>query len=67
MAECEFSVLSRQCLSRRLPDIKAVRTEVNTWTTSRNQAESTIDWRFTTEDARIKLKQLYPCITHDKC
>jgi len=63
MAECEFSVLSRQCLSRRLPDIKTVRAEVTAWTTSRNQVESTIEWRFTTEDARIKLKQLYPCVT----
>ena len=63
MAECEFSVLSRQCLSRRLPDIKTVREEVDAWTTSRNQAGGTINWRFTTEDARIKLKQLYPIIT----
>lgn len=60
MAECEFSVLSRQCLSRRLPDIDTVRSEVNAWTVSRNQAKGTINWRFTTEDARIKLKQLYP-------
>lgn len=60
MAECEFSVLARQCLSRRLPDREAVRKEVNAWTTSRNQAGNTVDWRFTTEDARIKLKSLYP-------
>ncbi len=60
MAECEFSVLSRQCLSRRLPDIDTVRSEVNAWTVSRNQAGGTVNWRFTTEDARIKLKQLYP-------
>ena len=64
MAECEFSVLSRQCLSRRLPDIDTVRSEVNAWTMSRNQAGGTVNWRFTTEDARIKLKRLYP-ITAD--
>jgi transposase len=63
MAECEFSVLSRQCFSRRLPDINTVRKEVDAWTTSRNQAGGTINWRFTTEDARIKLKQLYPITT----
>lgn len=61
MAECEFSVLSRQCLNRRLPDINAVRREVTAWAASRNQAGNTVDWRFTTEDARIKLKTLYPC------
>ena len=61
MAECEFSVLSRQCLNRRLPDINAVRREVTAWTISRNQVGNTVDWRFTTEDARIKLKTLYPC------
>jgi len=60
MTECEFSVLSRQCLSRRLPDIGTVRSEVNVWAITRNQAGGTINWRFTTEDARIKLKQLYP-------
>ena len=60
MAECEFSVLSRQCLSRRLPDIDTVRSEVNAWTVSRNQAGETVNWHFTTEDARIKLKQIYP-------
>ena len=63
MAECEFSVLSRQCLSRRLADIDMVRSEVNAWSTARNQAGGTINWRFTAEDARIKLKQLYPIIT----
>ncbi len=67
IAECEFSVLSRQCLNRRLPDIKTVHDEVNAWTASRNQAKNTVDWRFTTEGARIKLKKLYPCITNDNC
>jgi hypothetical protein len=63
MAECEFSVLARQCLSRRLPDLETVRKEVNDWSLTRNQAEATVEWRFTTEDARIKLKQLYPAIS----
>ena len=65
-AECEFSVLSRQCLNRRLPDINAVRREVTAWTASRNQAGHTVDWRFTTEDARIKLKTLYPCMSKEQ-
>lgn len=63
MAECEFSILSRQCFDRRLPDMETVRNEVNAWTAARNQAAVTIDWRFTTEDARIKLKRLYPAIS----
>lgn len=63
MAECEFSVLSRQCLDRRLPDRETVRQEVEAWTAARNQAAVTVDWRFTTADARIKLKQLYPAIS----
>ena len=64
MAECEFSVLSRQCLNRRLPDRETVRREVEAWTTTRNQEAATVDWRFTTEDARIKLKQLYPVLSN---
>lgn len=64
MAECEFSVLARQCLSRRLPDLETVRDEVNEWSHARNQAATTVDWRFTTEDARIKLKRLYPAISY---
>lgn len=64
MAECEFSVLARQCLSRRLPDLETVRDEVNEWSHARNQAATTVDWRFTTEDARIKLKRLYPSISY---
>lgn len=63
MAECEFSVLARQCLSRRLPDIDTVKREVGAWCATRNQAGGTVNWRFTTADARIKLKQLYPTIS----
>lgn len=62
MAECEFSVLSRQCLSRRLPDRQIVTKEVTAWVDERNQLTKPADWRFTTEDARIKLKRLYPKI-----
>ena len=64
MAECEFSVLSRQCLNRRLPDIETVCREVKAWETSRNRDAAIVDWRFSTEDARIKLKQLYPAISN---
>jgi len=62
MAEIELSVLSRQCLDRRIPDDVTLETEVAAWEDARNQAGGTIDWRFTEEDARIKLKRLYPSI-----
>ncbi len=60
MAECEFSVLSRQCLARRLPDRNTVAKETAAWVDARNQMKKPVDWRFTTEDARIKLRRLYP-------
>ena len=60
MAECEFSVLSRQCLTRRLPDSVSVANEITAWAMSRNQNAASVDWRFSAEDARIKLKRLYP-------
>lgn len=63
MAECEFSVLSRQCLNRRIPDQATVKNEVDAWVTTRNRKAVTVDWRFTTDDARIKLKSLYPSIS----
>jgi hypothetical protein len=62
MAEIELSVLARQCLDRRLPDKAYVTAEVAAWEEARNKAGMTVNWRFTTEDARIKLKKLYPCI-----
>ncbi len=62
MAEIELSVLSRQCLDRRVPDFETLRTEVYAWQERRNAKDGKIDWRFTTEDARIKLKHLYPSI-----
>jgi hypothetical protein len=60
MAEIELSILQRQCLDRRLPDRATVEREVAAWVADRNTAGHRIDWRFTTEDARIKLKHLYP-------
>jgi hypothetical protein len=60
MAEIELSVLARQCLSRRIASIEQVRSQVLAWQLQRNLAQATINWRFTTEDARIKLKRLYP-------
>lgn len=62
MAEIEFSVLSRQCLSRRVPDRATLEAEVAAWQARRNAAAGPIDWRFTTADARIKLKRLYPSL-----
>lgn len=60
MAEIEFSILSRQCLDQRIPDQKTLKKEVRAWEKQRNQHPSPMKWRFTTEDARIKLKRLYP-------
>jgi len=60
MAECELSVLSRQCLGRRLATIEEVAREVAAWQQRREQANATIRWQFTTADARIKLRRLYP-------
>ena len=62
MAEIELSVLARQCLDRRIPDATTLETEVATWVAQRNAAGATIDWQFTTADARIKLKHLYPSV-----
>ncbi len=60
VAEIELSVLSRQCLDRRLPDQDTLAAEVAAWTAARNAAAVTVEWQFTTADARIKLKHLYP-------
>jgi hypothetical protein len=62
MAEIELSVLSRQCLDRRIPDAPMLVAEVAAWVAQRNAAGATIDWQFTTADARIKLKHLYPSV-----
>ena len=66
IAECELSVLERQCLARRMPDVESLKREVAAWELRRNQARVTIAWRFTTADARIKLKRLYPVLKKQK-
>ncbi|GBC94274.1 hypothetical protein HRbin16_00055 [bacterium HR16] len=62
VAEIELSVLVRQCLERRIGDIGALDREVQAWARLRNEACACVDWQFTTADARIKLKRLYPKI-----
>ena len=62
MAETELSVLTTQCLDRRIPDKPTLVEDVTAWMHERNVYERSIDWRFTTPDARIKLKRLYPAI-----
>lgn len=60
MVEIELSVLVRQCLKRRLPDMETLDHEVQAWQTERNRSGASVDWRFRTEDARTKLRSLYP-------
>ncbi len=62
MAEIEFSVLGRQCLNRYIPNTSILSQETGAWETDRNTCGATVDWRFTSDDARIKLKKLYPSI-----
>lgn len=62
MAEIELSILARQCLDQRIAAFETLESEVAASVEARNQEESWIDWRFTTEDARVKLKRLYPSI-----
>lgn len=62
IAEIELSILSRQCLDRRIPDVATLSAEVAAWENRRNAKGGTVDWRFKTADARIKLKRLYPSI-----
>ena len=62
LAESELAVLSRQCLDRRIPDAATLKTEGAAWQARRNTANAKANWRFTTADARIKLKTLYPVI-----
>ncbi len=62
MAEIELNVLSGQCLKRRIALIGVMRNEVKAWESSRNGMKAGVNWQFTTEDARIKLKRLYPTL-----
>lgn len=63
MAEIELGILSRQCLDRRIPDKETLEFEISAWEQQRNKVGSKIDWRFTTDDSRIKLKRLYPTLS----
>ena len=62
MAETELSILSRQYLDRRLPDGATLTAEVAAWERDRNAAQCRVDWQFTTAEARVKLKRLYPVL-----
>jgi hypothetical protein len=62
MAETELSVLAGQCLDRRISDVTKLVREVAAWERQRNEAEAVVDWQFTTANARVKLKRLYPSI-----
>jgi hypothetical protein len=62
MAEIELSVLSRQCLDRRIASAEEMKQEVQRWQDDRNEREIGVQWRFTTADARIKLRKLYPTL-----
>ena len=63
IAECELSALAAQCLGhRRIADIETLNAELKAWHIRRNHAQKGVDWQFTAEDARIKLKRLYPII-----
>ena len=62
MAEVEFGVLARQCLDRRIADQDCLTSEIAAWEARRNASKATVNWQFTTEDARIKLKKLYPSL-----
>ena len=60
VAEIELSVFKRQCLPERIPEIEEMRRMTKAWNIERNSRQTKVDWQFTTEDARIKLKRLYP-------
>jgi hypothetical protein len=62
MAEIELNVLIGQCLDRRISDIEIMRAEVKAWEVARNGMKAKVNWQFSTEDARIKLKRLYPTL-----
>jgi hypothetical protein len=62
MTECEFAVLTGQCLDRRIPHIEVLREAIADWQGSRNEHQTKIHWQFTTDVARTKLKRLYPAV-----
>jgi len=63
MAEIEINVMVGQCLSRRIDSIETVRSEVAAWQSRRDNLQAKVNWQFTTKDARVKLKRLYPTTT----
>lgn len=60
IAEIELSALTKQCLDRRIPNIETLKQETKAWERTRNQKQKAVDWQFKTDDARIRLKRLYP-------
>ena len=62
VAEIELSIMTRQCLSRRIDNIENLRAELKAWENERNNTAATINWQFRTTDARVKLSSLYPCL-----
>ncbi len=60
MVEIELSILCEQCLDDRIPDAEALRRQVEAWESTRNEQQATVNWRFSTSDARVKLERLYP-------
>ena len=62
IAEIELSALTMQCLDRRIPDIQTLHNETTAWAKRRNEQQKGVEWQFTTDDARIRLKRLYPVI-----
>lgn len=60
VAEIELSVLKRQCLAERIPELETMRRKVDAWNKARNTRQTKVNWQFTTADARVKLKRLYP-------
>ena len=59
MAEVEWNALGTECLDQRIPDEETFRQEITAWETNRNNRKTSVDWQFTTDDARIKLRRLY--------
>ncbi len=62
MAEIELSVLAKQCLADHVASVDTLKEDVQVWAGQRNNRKNTVDWRFTTDDARVKLKRLYPSV-----
>ena len=63
MVEIEIGVLDQQCLDRRIPDDEMLKSEIAAWEAARNEGKATVDWQFTTTDARVRLERLYPVIS----